>query len=455
MSREIEDVGSILRISRRGGEASRTEAAPGARAHERHTRDQRADGLPIRILLWGFMAFLAMEYLRPPGLQPLRLQLIFLLAVPLLWSLNSKRPWSRNLTLFSIYIVTGALAMPFAHNYFHVYVTTRYMLGYLITALATTWLLSRLSSFKTLVWFWVGLICGQAGYALTHSGQGYGTFLGDENDLAIACDMAFPFAYLAISRYRGGKRLLCIAAAALLVAGVVASFSRGGFLGLAAGFAYCVLTGQRRLRSIAIAITVSLTFLLLVPRRYVSELQTMSETETGTAENRFFLWTAATLMWMDHPVFGVGPGNSKFLLGEYNPKPTAGGLFSSPFYTDRIWSMRALHSLYFELLSERGIVGVVLFGIMAVDHYRGLRRIRRGMSKVRGIAGSSLVVDSHLYTRALAASMTGLLVAGGFLSMLNYPYFWFFGALAVALDRAVRGEYGRAKARSAALKESY
>jgi O-antigen ligase len=261
--------------------------------------------------------------------------------------------------------------------------------------------------------------------------------MGDENDLALACDVALPFAYLGVFRFRGVKRVLCMAAAILLVGGAVASFSRGGFLGLAAGLGYCVLVGRNRIRNLAIAGVVGIAFLVAVPREYVAELGTIGETESGTAENRFFLWTAATMMWRDHPVFGVGPGNSKFLLGDYNPKPQAGGMFGGAYYTDRVWSMRAIHSLYFELLAERGIVGVALFGAMAIGHYRTLRDLRRRVSR-RDLARSSLARDAEFYARSLEASMTAFLVAGAFLSMLNYPYFWFFCALSVALTRSVQ-----------------
>jgi O-antigen ligase len=314
------------------------------------------------------------------------------------------------------------------------------MFGYFVTALATTWLLTDLDHLRRIVWFWVALICLQAFYGMTHAGRGYGSFLGDENDLALACAMAFPFPYLGSFRFRGAKRILCLAVTCLLVAGTVASFSRGGFLGLAAGFVYCVLIGRNRLRNLAIAGTAALLFTLLVPHTYLDELDTISETDSGTAENRFFLWTAATLMWKDHPLLGVGPGNAKFLLGEYNPKPTKSGLFSSPYYTDRVWSMRAIHSLYFELLAERGLVGVALFAAMLIGHYRILRRLPH--SPPPGSAPRpSLTRDAELYGRALEASMTAFLVAAVFLSMLAYPYFWFFSALAVALDRAIRREW--------------
>jgi O-antigen ligase len=328
--------------------------------------------------------------------------------------------------------------LPFAHNNYEVYRNFRFMFGFFVTAVATTWLLANLRDFRLILWFWIGLICFQAFWAVTHDGRGYGNYLGDENDLALACDVAFPFAFVAAQRFRGSRRVLCAVVAIVLLVGVVSSSSRGGFLGLAAGALYCALASRKRLRNLCLLCVAGGIFFLAVPSTYRRELISIQETRTGTAENRLFLWTAATLMWMDHPVLGVGPFNAKYRMAEYNPKPTNGGLFASAYYTDRVWSMRAVHSLYFELLSERGIVGCLLFGWIAVRFYRGLHELRRAAAAGH-LRQSRVARDAELYSLALQSSLASFLVAGSFLSMLAYPYFWFLTALGVALERGVRG----------------
>jgi O-antigen ligase len=100
--------------------------------------------------------------------------------------------------------------------------------------------------------------------------------------------------------------------------------------------------------------------------------------------------------------------------------------------------MRAVHSLYFELLAERGIVGCLLFGLMAIHFYRGLNKLRRAATTGQ-LRHGSVAMEAELYGLALQASLASFLVAAAFLSMLAYPYFWFLTALGVALDRGVRG----------------
>ncbi len=411
---------------------------------ERRSRRSRtrSTSAPSSFLVAVLIAFLVLEYLRPPLLQPLRVQMLFLIVIPLAWLASRARPWSRNLSLQLAFLVVGALAMPFAHNYFVVYMNARQMFGFLVTALAVTWLMARPATFRRVLWAWVGIMCFQALWALTHDGHGYGSFLGDENDLALACDMALPFAFLGAQSFRGAKRWTCGFAAILLLSGVVASWSRGGFLGGIAAVAYCLLVGRHRVRNIAIGCALAGAFYLAVPSSYRAEMATIEDTDEGTAETRLFLWVTATRMWKDHPIFGVGPNNAAFLVGRYQPGPTEGGMFSSPAFQERDWGMTALHSVYFQLLAERGLVGVALFGWMLFAFYADLRRLRRDAPRARASA-PQLVRDTTMYAIALEAAMAGFLVAGAFLSMLYYPYFWFFTALAVAHERAIRREWIR------------
>jgi O-antigen ligase len=142
---------------------------------------------------------------------------------------------------------------------------------------------------------------------------------------------------------------------------------------------------------------------------------------------------------MDYPIFGVGPSNARYRLGEYQPRDAVGDLFSTPAFYDRDWSGTAIHSLYFELLAERGIVGVALFASIVVLHFKTLRRLRRAAARGT-LKGSDLRREGAAFSLALEASMAGFLASAAFLSMATYPYFWFLSAQATALERALHRE---------------
>jgi len=61
-----------------------------------------------------------------------------------------------------------------------------------------------------------------------------GGFFGNPNDLATSLDLLLPLAVALALTSKGLKRALYFGCGAILVAGVIVTFSRGGFLGLAA-----------------------------------------------------------------------------------------------------------------------------------------------------------------------------------------------------------------------------
>jgi O-antigen ligase len=431
----VKTAGSDL-LGRRRPEALAPSPVTSAAERPRGRRARAGDTPPHSALVWIFIAYLALDYLRPPALQALKLQMLFVLTLPLLWLFSKQRVWSTNLTLTVVFIATGAVMLPFARNNYEIYHYTRVMSTYLVSSLAATWLMGYRRYFHRVVWSFAAIMCVQAVYAMLHEGRGYGDFLGDENDLAIACVMLLPFGVVGFQQLSGLPRWLCGALAGLMILGVGASFSRGGFLGLAAAAGYCLFFGRHRVRNLLLGVTAAVLLFALAPASYKGEMSTIQNTETGTAETRFFLWTAATRIWLDYPIMGVGGYNTKYRIGEYQPKGGFGDLFEAREFHERDWSGLAIHSLYFELLADRGLVGVGLFAAIAFLHYRTCVRLRRAAQEGRLPGGRRR--DVYLFALALEASMTGFLTAGAFLSMATYPHFWFLSAQAVALDRWAR-----------------
>jgi O-antigen ligase len=398
-------------------------------------------------VFWLLMAFFVLEYIRPEPIVQLRLQMLCLYLFPVLWLADRKvgRSWSRNLTLQTAFLGICAFSGLFATNTFSAYITTRSLYGNVAIALAITWLLANWRDFTFASWFWVLIMALQAVYAISHGGHGMGASLGDENDLALGLNTAIPFAFVGFRTFPGWRRWGCGALFVLLLAGIVTSLSRGGFIGLVAVILYCVLFGRHPIRNLSIALVGSLVFYLAIPESYKTEVASIKETDSGTAEARRFLWTAAFNMWRENPVLGVGAGNSIWNLGLYQPRLQS-GLFSEPEFQDRDWSMTPIHSVFFQLLAETGTIGILLFGAIVWGHFAGLSSLRRRVKR-DARASPWLRKNAELYAVALGGSMAGYLASGAFLSVAYYPYPWYFSAFAVALARAVDAQSSRSHPR--------
>lgn len=397
-------------------------------------------GVPNAFAIRMLMLFLVLEYVRPPLLAELKLQMVIIVVMLVLWFRGRNRPWSGIITAQVLFLIVCLQAIPFAWNNYAAYFTTRTMFGHLAIALGLAWLLAAPSTFRRVTWAWVLIMGYVAVYGITHAGRGPGAMLGDENDLALGCATAFPFAFYGFERLSGARRWLCGAIGALMVVAIVLSYSRGGFIALVAVGLYCWLASRHKVRSL---VTVALAASLLIMtapgegrtgQSYVERLRTIFQSDEGTAEGRQFLWKAARNMWKAHPVLGVGGGNFNFLVGRYQPTD-----YEGREYLERNWSGTAVHSLYFQVLAEHGSVGILLLGYIVWAHFRTLRRVRRLAALQPGIA-SDLRRDAELYGGALGGAVVGYCAAGAFLSVAYYPYLWYFSAMAVALEAAVHRE---------------
>jgi O-antigen ligase len=286
-------------------------------------------------------------------------------------------------------------------------------------------------------------------FGLTHGGVGPGSMLGDQNDLALGCATALPFAFYGFERLSGRQRGLCAFIGILMVGAIVVSFSRGGFVALVAVAGYCWFASRHKVRGL-IAVAAGATVLLVAApdagrtgESYRDRIMSMFDTEEGTAEGRRFLWGAARNMWKANPVVGVGGGNFTFLVGQYQPTD-----FDDREFVERNWSGTVTHSFYFQVLAEHGTVGILLVAYIVGAHFWTLRRLRRRVRAASGLP-DDVRRDAEMYSGALGGAVVGYCVAGAFLSVAYYPYLWYFSAMAVALEAAVGREIDTPGSRAA------
>jgi O-antigen ligase len=251
---------------------------------------------------------------------------------------------------------------------------------------------------------------------------------------------------------------------ALILLGMATSGTRGAALGLAvivlAGIALRYIRG-RHLVIIAVVLAITLQAFPHTAER-LSNLQglfsldkdtgtqTGAGSDVGNLRGRATEALAALLVFLDHPLVGVGPGmfpqNYQIYAARIAATTTASRV-------DR--GTREAHNLYTQIAAESGILGFACFmGILLVT-LRDLRRARRRwLTRRPDIA--------HLAT-GFFLSIVGYMVSGLFLHLSFERYFWLLMALAgitayLALhlpddepDKALPAESAGAPAERAAL----
>jgi hypothetical protein len=137
-------------------------------------------------------------------------------------------------------------------------------------------------------------------------------------------------------------------------------------------------------------------------------------------------------MFSDNPLWGVGQGNFPYRFREYE---IAYGFPDGLHGRSR--AGRAAHSIFFTLLPELGIAGLIIVSLMILYVFKCTRDIRN----LLGASPSFSSHDNYSYvfylTLAIEGSLIAYLVSGIFISVLYYPSFWFLVAFTSSAKKAI------------------
>lgn len=234
--------------------------------------------------------------------------------------------------------------------------------------------------------------------------------VGDPNYYTLSALLVLPPAiYLLRTRRSWWVAIYCLVCMALTLVGVALAASRGGLLGLGAAFLVVVWRSERRVRNmIALAVCV-LPLLLISPS---SPLQRFLHPNYGDVEGeatRLELWRAGLRMVEDHPLTGIGTGNFKFVVTQYE--------------TQKNGLQKIAHNTYVEVAAELGLPGLALYLSILYFALHYLGQARRMALERR---------DEWLASAAtgIQAGLVGCVVAIVFLSAEAQKFIWLMIALA-------------------------
>lgn len=194
----------------------------------------------------------------------------------------------------------------------------------------------------------------------------------DPNDFGYLMVTAVP---LAVYLFGEARRLrpLWGGAVLLLLAATAATLSRGALVGLGALVLWAIFTGRVGAKAMVMGLAAIFLATILVLTLWAPIISNRLEEKNNIAEknveSREAFWSAATRMWMDSPVFGVGPERFGTEAPEYvRSDPVA---LRDP----------VVHNAYLEILAEDGPIALALFLLMMLAAWglltQGEREARR------------------------------------------------------------------------------
>jgi uncharacterized membrane protein len=234
-----------------------------------------------------------------------------------------------------------------------------------------------------------------------------GGLFSNPNDLALHLVTMVPIAVvLFLSSKTLPRKLLYLCCSCLFVAGVVATYSRGGFIALACATVVLAWKLARRNRVLFGAAGFVLVLLVVAvgPGGYKNRLtggaDSSAEARTGELKRSVFLM-------LRHPLVGLGMNN--YIL------------FSN--------TSHASHNSYTQVGSELGVPAMLAYILLLVTPIRRLRAIRNrpGPSRSRGRV--------HYLIIGIEASLISYMVGSFFLSVAYMWYAYYLVGYAIALRR--------------------
>ena len=273
---------------------------------------------------------------------------------------------------------------------------------------------------------------------------GEGTF-GNSNDIALMGGFILPFLILLATRLSPVIRIIAILISGLSMVYIIGlTASRTSILGLVV-MILVYLMRSRPMQSIGIIMACGIALAVLLVSLPPTTLQRLSTTFEGDAQDhqseaaessrsRLDLWKDAIDTTLEHPLFGIGPG--QFIQYRFDHYRNPDGTTKQYLPT---------HQTFLEVSSEEGIPGFVIYVIFLSSIYMCIRRVIKlnvPNSHADWTFGRQMGI-------CLEASFAYFVVFSFFITCDNHPHQFLIAGLAVALERVSRDLGGQAMPKGA------
>jgi O-antigen ligase len=279
------------------------------------------------------------------------------------------------------------------------------------------------------------------GFDKPHSNMVMKPFYNDHTAYGAIIALFLPiFTGFALSReYKRSYRILSLIFLAILIAGIIFSYSRAAWISVAAALGVYFLVRLRiKFYWIVLVLVVGVGLFFMFRYQFLDKLeknkqdsstdfiehvQSMTNISSDASNlERINRWAAAIRLIKERPIFGWGPGTYQFVYAPYQRAKEK--TIISTNYGD----MGNAHSEYIGPMAESGILGMVtFFGIVITVIITALKVYKK--AKKKEVKLLSLVIMLGLVTYYVHGLMNNFLDT----DKASVP-FWAFTAILVALD---------------------
>ena len=193
-----------------------------------------------------------------------------------------------------------------------------------------------------------------------------------------------------LSRHGSTNKGVSLVVTALLSVCMIYTYSRGNWIGLmVAILLFCMFYDGR---VVWLGVIFALFVPMLLPDNVITRFMSIGDTADTSTSYRVYIWMGSIAMLRDYWISGIGLGSEAFNM-------------IYPFYSYSGIVAPHTHNLYLQVITENGIVGLVVFVALILMYYK------MSISSIIRIKGDKMLKAT---ITGLAAGMFGYLVQGMF-----------------------------------------
>lgn len=382
----------------------------------------------------GLFLFTTVVYFRPyeliPALQGASTMAFWIAVVTLVVFIGSQLAIEGNLTarprevnLILLLGVTALLSVPFGDdpdrswNQFIDYFKVITMFVVMVNVVRTRWRLQGLFLLVLAVSCFLSVRAFNDYQSGIFKSDGYrvvgviGNMFQNPNDLALHLVTIAPIALGLLLATRNVFLKIIYGLCALMMVGAsTLTYSRGGFLGLAATAIFLAWRLARRQRFLAIgALVIGMAlFFAFAPGGYNNRIAGIGFNQDDSAIARSDDLKRSILVMLRHPLLGIGINN----------------------YVLRSNNNTATHNAYTQVGAEMGIMALLLYIMFIINPFKRLRQIER-----ETLASRHRASRFYYLSVGLQASLVGYMVSSFFASVCYLWNVYYLVGYAVCLHR--------------------
>ena len=389
----------------------------------------------LRKPFWGILLMAWLGYMNPHRLCygfMLNVQVVQIVAITtLLGMLLSKEPkrmiWSREIVVLALFVLWMGITTIFALYPDSAWEKYVFVIKIQILTVMTLMLLTDKERIRAFVWVIVlslGFYGVKGGiFTIVHGGVYHvegpaGTFIGGNNELALALIMTVPLMrYLQLQEPSRFVKMGLTGGMLLSIIAAIGSQSRGALLGLLVTGTIFWAKSRRKLVSAVLIVVATLVVVSLMPEAWYQRMDTIDTyQQDASAMGRINAWWTAWNL-----------ARARFTGGGYNmwTKPVFMEFAPAPE------NVHDAHSIYFKVLGEHGFVGLFLFVLMLALAWRKCGTV------VKLVGRQPELLWARDLASMIQVSMVAYLSAGAFLGLSYFDYIYHLIALTVVVHRIV------------------